>query len=56
MTHYGTGVAQGAEPFHLTRTARHQSPARSETKQTYNPIFQGIGNEGAIHIVTGKLS
>jgi hypothetical protein len=51
MLHYDTGVAQEAELFHLIRTARHHSLARSEATQTYNPRFRGIGNEGYMHLV-----
>ena len=49
MLHYGTGVAQEAELFHVKHSTRHQSLARSEATQTYNLRFRGIGNGGYMH-------
>ena len=51
MSHYGTGVAQGAELFHAKHSTRHQSLARSEATQTYNLKSQGIGSGYYMHLV-----
>ena len=51
MSHYGTGVVQGVEPFHMKHSTRHHAPARTQATQTYNPIRLGKRSVSRIHLV-----